>query len=542
MRKKQFDYVVIGAGSAGCVLAARLSEDANNSVCLIEAGGSERHPYIAIPAAVGAAIMSKRFGWGLQTTPQASLDNRQVALPRGKLLGGSGSINGMAYYRGNARDYDDWAGAGNHGWSYADLLPYFLRSEDNPEYKDSPYHNVGGPMRVSFVPRPNKLNEAFKAAMAHQQFKPCEDFNTPEPEGYGYRQGVIDNGRRVSTASAYLRPIMHRPNLTVMTNTPTRKIVIIDNKACGVEIQTSSGPQIIDANKEVILSAGAFHSPHILLNSGIGDKDEIEQAGVKSIHHLPGVGKGLQDHPATFVAMDTSNSSSYGLSLKAMPRDIYNGLEYLFARKGPLGSNLFETNGYVRTLPDLDRPDMQVVFQPARRNPHPFPLPLGHGYAISLVCLYPQSRGTVKLAGADPLAAPLIDPQLGSAEQDIECLVRGVKLARKIFASPSFQPYGAYERLPGPVIADDDAIRDYVRRTLATVHHPGGSCRMGNTEDTVVNHELRVHGIENLRVADASIYPRLVGGNTNASVVAIAEKAADMILNIEAPEPLAHLR
>lgn len=527
-----FDYIVIGAGTAGCVLAARLSENPAHRVCLVEAGGSEQHPYIRIPAAVGAAIMSARFGWGLATTPQAALNGRVVPLPRGKLLGGSGSINGMAYYRGHARDYDDWMEAGNRGWSYRDLLPYFLRAEDNPEYAASPYHNVGGPMRVSFMPRTNVLCEAFNAAMASLGFPHCPDFNVPEPEGYGYRQGTIHDGQRVSTATAYLRPALARTNLTLMASTATRRVVIENGRATGIEVQTATGRQTLHAAREVIVSAGAFHSPHILLHSGIGDSAELSAAGIQPVHHLPGVGRNLTDHPATCVAMDTDDSTSYGLSWKALPRNLWNGLEYLVARKGPLASNLFETNAYIRSRPDIDRPDMQVVFQPARRNVKPFPLPLGHGFAISLVCLYPESRGTVKAASSDPLAPPLIDPALGSAQHDIDTLVRGLRLARRIFAHDAFAPYRAHERMPGAAVGDDDAaLEDYVRNTLATVHHPGSTCRMGDDPLAVVDHELKVHGIASLRVADASIYPRLVGANTNASVVAIAEKAADMLLS-----------
>ncbi len=525
-----FDYIIIGAGTAGCVLAARLSENPAHRVCLIEAGGSEQHPYIRIPAAVGAAIMSERFGWGLTTTPQAALNNRVVPLPRGKVLGGSGSINGMAYYRGPARDYDDWAEWGNKGWGYRDLLPYFLRSEDNPEYPDSPYHNVGGPMRVSFVPRTNVLCEAFNTAMAGLGFPHCADFNGPEPEGYGYRQGTIRNGQRVSTASAYLRPALKRTNLTVLTHTATRRILVKEGRATGVEIQNAAGVQTLNAAREVILSAGAFHSPHILQHSGIGDRTELAAAGIAPVHQLPGVGRGLTDHPATYIAMDTDDSTSYGLSWKASLRDLWNGLEYLVAHKGPLASNLFETNAYIKSQPGLDRPDMQVVFQPARRNVKPFPIPLGHGYAISLVCLYPQSRGTVKVSSNDPLSKPLIDPALGSRVEDIATLVRGLKLARRIFAHAAFQPYRAHERLPGAAVSDEQ-LTDYVRNTLATVHHPGGTCRMGTDPEAVVDHELKVRGLAGLRVADASIYPRLVGANTNASVVAIAEKAADMVLS-----------
>lgn len=527
-----FDYIIIGAGTAGCVLAARLSENPAHRVCLVEAGGSEQHPYISIPAAVGAAIMSQRFGWGLATTPQAALRGRVVPLPRGKVLGGSGSINGMAYYRGHARDYDDWAAAGNPGWSYRDLLPYFLRSEDNPDYAGSPYHNTGGPMRVSFMPRTNRLCEAFNAAMADLGFPHCADFNVPEPEGYGYRQGTIRAGRRVSTASAYLRPALRRGNLTLLTQTAARRVLVTNGRATGVEIQSAAGVESMHAAREVILCAGAFHSPHILLHSGIGDTAELTAAGIAAVHQLPGVGRGLSDHPATYIAMDTDDSTSYGLSWKASLRNLWNGIEYLAARRGPLASNLFETNAYIRSQPGLDRPDMQVVFQPARRNVKPFPLPLGHGYAISVVCLYPQSRGTVKAAGNDPLAPPLIDPALGSAQADIDALVRGLRLARRILAHAAFAPYRAHERLPGAAVPDEEAaLAAYVRDTLATVHHPGSTCRMGGDPLAVVDHQLKVHGIAGLRVADASIYPRLVGGNTNASVVAIAEKAADMLLS-----------
>jgi choline dehydrogenase len=527
-----FDFIIIGAGTAGCVLAARLSENPAHRVCLIEAGGSEQHPYIRIPAAVGAAIMSERFGWGLATTPQVALNGRVVPLPRGKVLGGSGSINGMAYYRGPARDYDDWMEMGNRGWGYRDLLPYFLRSEDNPEYPDSPYHNVGGPMRVSFVPRTNALCEAFNTAMGELGFPHCADFNVPEPEGYGYRQGTIRDGKRVSTASAYLRPALARKNLTLLANTETRRVILTNGRATGVEIQDAGGIRILHAAREVVLSAGAFHSPHILLHSGIGDATELSAAGIAPVHQLPGVGRGLTDHPATYIAMDSADSTSYGLSWKAGLRNLWNGLQYLVAHQGPLASNLFETNAYIKSRPGLDRPDMQVVFQPARRNTKPFPLPLGHGYAISVVCLYPQGRGTVKVSSNDPLSKPLIDPELGSRTEDIVTLVRGLRLARKILGHAAFAKYGAHERLPGAAVKDDDnALADYVRNTLTTVHHPGSTCRMGNDPLAVVDHELKVRGIAGLRVADASIYPRLVGANTNASVVAIAEKASDMLLS-----------
>ena len=538
---RTFDYIVVGAGTAGCVIAARLSEDPSCEVCLIEAGGSERHPYVSIPAAVGCAIMNPKMGWGLKTTPQEALGGRQVPLPRGRIIGGSGSINGMAYYRGDGKDYDDWAAEGNPGWDFAHLLPYFLRSEHNPEKADSPYHATGGPMGVSFIRKPNRLCEAFNDAMKDFGYPYCDDFNAAHPNGYGYRQGTIWKGKRVSTASVYLRPAMKRKNLTVLKDTPTRRVLFEGKKATGVEVQAAEGIQSIGAGKEVIVCGGAYHSPHILLNSGVGDSRELEAAGVGVVHHLPGVGRNLHDHPSTYTALDMSNSTSYGISWKAAPRDILQFFQYALFRGGPMASNLFETNAYIKTMPYSDRPDMQLVFQPARRNIKPFPIPINHGYAVATVCLYPLSRGAVTLASNDPLAAPLIDLALGKEKEDIQTLVRGLKLARKVAHHDSFGKYAASERVPGMDIQSDEELEAYVRETLITVHHPGSTCRMGNKDSDVVNHELKIHGLDGIRIADASLYPRVPGANTNASVVAIAEKAADMILGIPAPEPMPEL-
>jgi choline dehydrogenase-like flavoprotein len=534
---REFDYIVVGAGTAGCVLASRLSENAGNRVCLVEAGGSNRHPFITIPAAVGAAIMSPKFGWGLSTVPQRHLHDRRVPLPRGRVIGGTGSINGMAYFRGPARDFDDWAAMGNPGWSYADLLPYFLRSEHNPEYADSPYHATGGPMGVSFPTSRNVLCDAFNASMASLGYRELPDFNVPDPNGYGYRQGTIWKGRRVSTAGTYLEPAMSRRNLEVLTRTRARRVLLDGRRAVGVEVHARNGIERLRARKEVIVACGTFHSPHLLLHSGIGDQRDLESWGITPLHHLPAVGRHLRDHPAAPIAMETDDSTSYGHSWKALSRNAAECVRYLATRRGQFASNLFETNAYIRTLPDSDRPDLQIVFQPARRNPRPFPIPLGHGYAIVIVCLYPRSTGRVSLAGPDPLTEPLIDPALGSDETDLATLLRGLKMARTIFAHESFARYRAREVLPGSEVASDEQWLEHIRRTLTTVHHPGSTCRMGPPGDNVVDHELKVHGLAQLRVADASIYPRLVGANTNASVVAIAEKASDMILGRPAPTP-----
>jgi choline dehydrogenase-like flavoprotein len=328
---------------------------------------------------------------------------------------------------------------------------------------------------------------------------------------------------------------MQRHNLEVVSQTLTRRVLFEGKRAVGVEIESDSGIRRFCARREILVACGAYHSPHLLLNSGVGNDQALRAAGVTPVHHLPAVGQHLKDHPSTPIAMDMSDSTSYGISWKALPRDIVQIFQYLLFRSGPMASNLFETNAYIRTTPGVDRPDMQLVFQPARRNPKPFPIPIGHGYAISAVCLYPGSVGEVSLADSNPHTAPLIDLKLGSDERDIAFLVKGLKLARQVFAHESFQRYGALERDPGPAIADDAALTEYVRTTLMTVHHPASSCRMGPPGDNVVDAELKVHGIEALRVVDASIFPRLVGANTNAAVVAVAEKAADLILGQPAP-------
>jgi choline dehydrogenase-like flavoprotein len=381
------------------------------------------------------------------------------------------------------------------------------------------------------------LCDDFNASMAALGFRNLDDFNVPEPDGYGYRQGTIWNGRRVSTASAYLRPAMQRPNLDVLTHTHVRRVLFAGKRAVGVEIQTPSGVQRLRATKEIVLCAGSYHSPHLLLHSGVGDAQALRSWGIAPVHDLPAVGRHLQDHPSAPIALDTSESTSYALSWKALPRDVVQIAQYFLLRSGPLSSNLFETNAYIRTRPGLDRPDMQLVFQPAKRNMKPFPIPLGHGYAIAVVCLYPKAVGAVTLAGPDPLALPVIDLELGSEPDDLRTLVRGLKLARRVFAHARFAKYTAHERMPGAAVVSDADLTEYVKQNLVTVHHPASTCRMGPAGDNVVDHELKVHGLEGLRVADASIFPRLVGANTNASVVAIAEKASDMLLGKPAPPP-----
>jgi choline dehydrogenase len=533
-----FDYVLVGAGTAGCVLASRLSEAKDARVALIEAGPKDTNPFIHIPATVGAAISMRSINWRFMTVPQKSLAGRCIPIPRGHVIGGSGSINGMVYFRGHPTDFDDWAAAGNPGWSYREVLPYFLRSENNEAYPDSPYHGHGGPMNVAFVPRPNPMTPAFLDAMQGLGFKRADDFNGASTEGYGPRQGTILKGRRVSTATAYLKAASRRGNLSILTNTLASEVLIENRRAVGVAVQGEGGKRRLGARREVIVAGGAIQSPQLLMLSGIGNAGQLQALGIDVKHHLPGVGANYHDHLAAAVMMEMKNSESYGISWRAAPRGLMNIAEYALFRTGPLASNVFEATGFVRTLPELKRPDIQVVFQAARRNRNAFPFPLGHGFAISIVGLYPKSRGHVRLASSDPTAAPLVDPELFSHPDDVAMMLRGLKIGRQVTKAASFARYRAAEVQPGPAIDDDAGLVEYIRRASGTVHHPCGSCRMGPDEQSVVDEKLCVRGVQGLRVADASIFPSVVGGNTNAAVVMIAEKAADMILGRAAPRPI----
>ncbi len=534
----EFDHVIIGAGTAGCVLAARLSEDPAVKVLLLEAGPRDTHPFIQVPALVGAAISRRKLNWGFSTEPQAALNGRRIPLPRGHVVGGSGSINGMAYFRGQPLDFEDWAAAGCKGWSWREVLPYFMRSEHNQDHVASPFHGHEGPINVRHIRRPNKLNGSFLAAFASLGgYARCDDLTGANPEGYGLRQGTIRRGRRDSTANAFLHPALVRPNLTLRTDAQVTRIQIENGVATGVEFRTADGSlQQVNARREVLLCAGAVQSPQVLMLSGIGAPEELQRHGIAVRHALRGVGGNYHDHLAISILMETRNTLSYGLSFRTAHRALWNGLQYIAAREGPLASNLFESTAFIRSSPEADRPDLQVVFQPARRNRGTFPLPLGHGFAISSVGLYPRSRGRIHLASSDPAAAPRVEANFLSDATDLRPLLFGMRLARRVFASAPFREYAAREVAPGPTVADDAGLTDYIRRIASTAHHPVGTCRMGVDEDAVVDPELRVRGIGRLRVVDASIFPHVVGGNTNAPVVMVAEKAADLIRG-RAPPP-----
>ena len=498
-----FDYIVVGGGTAGCVLAARLSEDSGRTVCLIEAGGAGRSTFINVPGAIVMAQRSAALNWRFQSVPQLELNGRRISVPRGRGLGGSALINGMVYFRGNPRDYDAWSAAGAKGWSYREILPYFRRSEHNENYSSSVYHGRGGPMNVRTVTHPNRLNFSFFDALAGLGHAYRDDMNGADSEGMGLRQLSIRNGRR----------------------------------AAAVEVRGAGGSRTVKAHREIVLTAGAIQSPQLLMLSGIGDGEHLAAVGVTVRHNLPGVGRNLHDHLASPVHMRTRDPASYGVSLRAMPRNLRNIAEYFLFRRGPLANNVFESAAFVRSVPGLDKPDVQLVFQPAKRPGPSFPYPVGHGFAISPVGLYPRSRGRVSLASPDPFDAPLIDPNLLTAPEDLPPLINGMRLARKIFASSAFAKYRAEETSPGSAAMSDAELEAYIRAEAYTVHHPVSTCRMGSDAGAVVDPQLRFIGLDNLRVADASVFPSIIGGNTNAAVVMIAEKACDLILGRPPPEP-----
>ncbi len=535
----EFDFVIVGGGAAGCVLAARLSEDPKQQVCLIEAGGSGRNRYVDIPAAVLKAQRTPELNWGFTTAPQIHMNQRQIPLPRGRGLGGSGLINGNVYFRGHPRDFDDWASAGAVGWSYRDVLPYFIRSECNEDFGDSAYHGRNGPMNVRTVTHPNPLNDAFFEALAQLGVKARADLCGSDSEGMALRQITVRDGKRETSARAFLRPALHRSNLRVLTEHQVGKILLDGARAVGIEARAPGRTVVIRARREIILCAGALQSPQLLLLSGIGEGAHLRSLGIEVRHELAGVGRNLHDHLAAPVHLVTDDPTSYGLSWRALPRNAWAIALYLMGRRGPLANNIFESAAFVKSHPELDRPDLQMVFQPAKRPSASAPVPIGHGFGLSAVGLYPRSRGRVTLASPDPFAPPRADPNLLSDARDLEVLVHGIRLGRQVFRARCFARYRGRELSPDPSLESDEDLIAYLRAESYTVHHPVGTCRIGRDPDAVVDPQLRVVGLTGLRVADASVFPSILGGNTHAAVVMVAEKAADLIQNRAAPPALA---
>lgn len=536
---KQFDYVIIGAGTAGCVLANRLSADPATTVCLIEAGPPDNTLLTKIPSFVGTLLFHPRYSWGYKSTPQPQLNGREILLPRGRILGGCSSTNGMVYFRGHPLDFDEWAALGNSGWSFREVLPYFIRSENNDDFRDSRWHGTKGEMHISHVKHYNPMIAPFLSATDGLGFGRCADFNgVADPSGFNVRQNAIHKGRRVSGVSAFLDPIRHRPNLHILTDALVHRLDIAQGRAVGATIERGGVMETIAATREVLLSAGAYGSPALLQHSGIGDATWLHRLGIDVKLHLPAVGQNLHDHPSAVVQMTTRNTESYGISLPAFPRNALSVLQYLLTRSGQFSTNLFEVTGFLRTAEGLDRPDMQLVFMPANRPNPGQAFPRGHGFGVNSILLRPKSRGSVMIQSKHVQQAPAIDNAFLRDPADIEPLLRGIRIARRILAQPELAKYQASEILPGPAIDKDDELRDYIKRMVSAVHHPGGSCRMGSDRDSVVDPQLRLRGIDGLRVVDCSVFPRMVSGNSNAAAVMVAEKAADMIMGRPALTPV----
>ena len=524
-----FDYIIIGGGSAGCVLAARLSEDPDVTVALLEAGPPDTSVLIHCPAGLAVLAQNGQANWKFQTVPQPGLNGRRGYQPRGKVLGGSSSINAMIYTRGQRADYDHWASEGNAGWAFADVLPYFKRAEHNERGADA-FHGTGGPLNVKDLASPNRFGRLFVQAGKQAGLRENADFNGADQEGVGLYQVTHKNGERFSAAKAYLTPHLSRPNLRVVTGAHATRILLERKRAVGVEFQHQGLVKQLRATREVLLCAGALQSPQILMLSGIGPHAHLFENGIATQHDLPGVGLNLHDHPdVVLVTHAPQLTELFGISLTGAVNVVRGMLEWRKHRSGILTTNFAEAGGFIKSSPDETTPDLQLHFVIGKLVDHGRKTVLGHGYSCHVCLLNPLSRGSVRLAAKDPLAAPLIDPNFLGQREDVERLIRGFKIMRKILAQPALAGHSGKESPASAGARSDFEIEQFIRGHADTIYHPVGSCRMGSGPLDVVDAQLRVHGMQRLRVVDASIMPRVVGGNTNAPVIMIAEKAADMI-------------
>jgi len=537
-RVNSYDFVIVGGGSAGCVLANRLSASGKWQVLLLEAGPADRNPFIHIPAGIIPVIRSDKLNWKFWTTPQRNCGGRPMFWPRGRTLGGSSAINAMCYIRGHAWDYDHWASLGNEGWAYKDVLPYFRRGENFEALDRVPgareFHGSGGPLNVAEHRYVNPLMDAFVEAAQQAGYARTPDFNGAQQEGVGYYHVMQKDGQRCSNARAFLTPALNRPNLKVVTGAHAAKVLFENKRAVGVRYLRDGRYAEARARREVILSAGAIGSPQLLLLSGVGPRAQIEPHGIPLVHELPGVGENLQDHLDIHVTWKEKTRHAITLHWTSLWRTLKGVFQYLFSgRSGELTSNLAQAGGFIKSDPAQPIPDLQWHIVPFIYSDHGQNLaPLFKHYAYTLLTCFlrPESRGSLRLASADPLAPPLIDANYLATPRDLEALVRGLKLARAVLAQPAFAPHGVEEMEPGAAVRSDEQIRDYIRRRAETVYHPVGTCKMGRDAMAVVDPRLRVHGLQGLRVADASVMPTLIGGNTNAPTTMIADKAADLIL------------
>lgn len=526
-----FDYIVVGAGSAGCVLANRLSENPSNRVCLLEAGPEDNSFFVRLPAGIILMMRSNARNWRYYSVPQKALNNRQVYIPRGKTLGGSSAVNAMCYTRGHAWDYDHWAALGNDGWSYEDVLPLFKRSEHYEGGEDE-FHGTHGKLNVCDLRFNHPVSRAFINAGVEAGFAETDDFNNRHQEGVGFYKVTQKDGGRWSVADAYLHPVRERKNLTVLTNAWVNRVMLDGKRATGVEIHHEGKTRVLDAGT-VVLSGGSINSPQLLKLSGIGPKAELQRHGIAVRHDLPGVGENLQDHPDALIVHKSLKKDTLSLDPLSLVTDGIKGLwNYFLHRNGQLTSNVAESGGFIKSRPEEPIPDLQLHLTTAKLDNHGLNLAysFGHGFSAHVCLLRPKSKGSITLRDANPRSPALIDPQLLAHPEDMEGMVRGIKTTRHILEQHALHPWRGMELTPGEDVTSDDQLRQFLRAKCDNIYHPVGTCKMGNDDMAVVDAQLRVHGIDGLRVVDASIMPTLIGGNTNAPTVMIAEKAADMML------------
>jgi len=520
------DFIIVGAGSAGCVLADRLSEDGRFQVLVLEAGGSDWNPFVHMPAGLAQLTKFKSLNWNYHTEPQAQLNNRSLYWPRGKLLGGSSSINAMCYIRGHASDYDHWAALGNAGWRYADVLPYFIRSENQERGADA-FHGTGGPLNVADLRHTNVLSHAFVAAAQQAKFPQQQDFNGAEQEGFGFYQVTQKDGKRCSTAAGYLKRAMLRGNVEVITNAQVMALTWEGTRVTGVSYRKSGALRTVSAAREVLLSGGAINSPQLLMLSGVGQPDQLRQHGIAARVDLPGVGQNLQDHLDVCTLMLAKEKITYDTV-----SDFKIGLEYLLTGGGVGSSNIAETGGFARSALANGRPDLQFHFVPALLEDHGRVRVNDYGFTLHCCPLRPESRGEITLRSNDPAAPARLQPNYLSAEADLELMLEGLALSREILSQPALSIHTRAAYAPAASQTSRAQLIDYIRQKAETIYHPVGTCKMGDDAMAVVDAKLRVYGTQGLRVIDASIMPTLIGGNTNAPTVMIAEKASDFIIGI----------
>lgn len=532
---KSFDYIVIGAGAAGCLIANRLSANPAVNVLLVEAGPSDLSLAVRVKTTLPIGniflLPDARYNWQHSYSGGVGVNAREIPCPRGKLIGGCTSVNGAVYIRGHRSDYDDWATLGNENWGYDAVLPVFIRHE-NRAAGASIYHGIGGELDVARPATNNSLAHAFVTAAMEAGHPANDDFNGEHQDGFGLFELNQRRGERVSSARAFLRPALARPNLRVLTDALVERINIRGGRAVGVALYRNGAREELVASTEVVLCAGAVNSPQLLMLSGIGAELKLARHGIRVVHKLPGVGANLQDHASAPVSMEDRSAQSYALSWRSGPRIAFAPLRYLLFRKGLLASNGAEAGGFLRSLPGLDRPDVQMTFMVGIKG-GAYTIPRRHGFLVHVSLLRPASRGQIELVSADPGARPRLLPQFLEAHADVDTLVRGVKEARRILSMPALARLAGAEINPGSSVLSDAEIEANIRALVATLYHPAGTCKMGPAHDAmaVVDAKLQLHGIEGLRVADASIMPNIIGGNTAAPTMMIAERAADFIID-----------